>query len=148
MSGLTIKQENFCLAYVETSNASEAYRHVYDCTKMKEATINRAAKELMDNPKITARLAELRKAAAEATQLTLTTHLSKLAELRDKAAGAQQFSAAITAEISRGKAGGLYVDRAELTGKDGGAIAVEQVSITTSRLQALRARLRENQTKG
>ncbi|MHA0947931.1 terminase small subunit [Enterobacter ludwigii] len=29
MAGLTIKQEAFCQAYIETGNASEAYRRGY-----------------------------------------------------------------------------------------------------------------------
>jgi phage terminase small subunit len=37
---LTVKQENFCLAYMETGNASEAYRRAYNAGKMKPAVIN------------------------------------------------------------------------------------------------------------
>lgn len=57
---LTQKQENFCLAYIETGNASEAYRQAYSSGKMTAATVHRKAKELMDNGKIPARLEELR----------------------------------------------------------------------------------------
>ena len=57
---LTPKQESFCLAYLETGNASEAYRTSYDASKMKPDTVHRSSKELLDNPKITARLQELR----------------------------------------------------------------------------------------
>lgn len=57
---LTPKQEAFCLAYMETGNASEAYRMAYSAEKMKPETVSRSAKELMDNPKITTRLEELR----------------------------------------------------------------------------------------
>ena len=32
MNELTQKQENFCLAYIETGNASEAYRKAYNAT--------------------------------------------------------------------------------------------------------------------
>ena len=60
MSGLTPKQEHFVAVYLKTSNASEAYRQAYDCSGMKDATINREAKVLMDNHKIATRLAELR----------------------------------------------------------------------------------------
>lgn len=47
----------------EAGNASEAYRRAYDAGKMKAATVNRKAKELMDNGKITARIEELCKLA-------------------------------------------------------------------------------------
>ena len=115
---LTQKQEFFCLAYIETGNASKAYRRVYSADKMKPETINRNAKALMDNNKIATRLSELRAPVVEATQLTLEKHLKTLAELRDKAAKNCMFSAAVTAEVARGKAAGLYTDKHEI--KDDG----------------------------
>jgi hypothetical protein len=55
---LTPKQEKFCSLYIDTGNASEAYRKAYSAKKSKPETINRCAKELLDNPKITARIKE------------------------------------------------------------------------------------------
>lgn len=110
---LTPKQEGFCLDYIATGNASEAYRRNYDCGKMKETTIGRTAKEVLDNHKITARIEELRKPIREKAGLTLEEHLQTLKNLRDKADKAGQFTAAITAETNRGKASGLYVDKSE-----------------------------------
>ena len=112
---LTIKQENFCLAYIETGNASEAYRRSYDANAMQESTINRKAKDLLDNGKITARIAELRKPVVEAAQITLADHLSALERLRDKAEQEGKYSAAVSAEMARGKASGLYVEKVEAT---------------------------------
>src|SRR5262249_16875993 len=40
-------------------------------------------------------------------------HISKLAELRDKAAAAGKFGDAISAEVSRGRALGYYIERRE-----------------------------------
>ena len=94
---LTPKQEAFCLAYVETGNASEAYRRAYNAENMKPATVNRKAKMLK-------------------SKLTLESHLEKLRELRDAAADFGQFSAAIRAEIARGKAAGLYTEKVNLSG--------------------------------
>ncbi len=59
MAKLTPKQEGFCQSYIETGNASEAYRLNYNAGKMSEAAINVAAHELLNNPKITLRVAEL-----------------------------------------------------------------------------------------
>nr|DAE61773.1 MAG TPA: Terminase small subunit [Caudoviricetes sp.] len=56
---LTPKQEKFCNAYIETGNASEAYRLAYSCQNMKSETVNRMAFELVNNRKIAARVAEL-----------------------------------------------------------------------------------------
>ena len=112
-SSLTPKQQNFCLAYLETGNASEAYRQAYDAEKMKADTIAKRAHELLADGKITGRLDELRQPAVEAAQVTLENHLHQLAELREAALAAEQYSAAITAEFHRGKAAGLYVERSE-----------------------------------
>lgn len=120
---LTPKQEAFCLAYIETGNASEAYRRSYDAANMSESSINRKAKELLDNGKIAARIQELRAPAVKAAQVTLEEHLNDLKRLRDAAEQDQKYGPAISAEIARGKASGLYVERQEITGKDGAPIS-------------------------
>lgn len=112
---LTQKQEAFCCAYIETGNASEAYRRSYDAENMARPTVNRKAALLMDNPKITARLKELRRPVVESAQLTLEVHLNKLAELRDAALKEGKYSAAVQAEIARGKAAGITNEKPELT---------------------------------
>lgn len=111
--GLTQKQEAFCIAYVETGNASEAYRRAYDAAGMQPATVNRKAKELLDNGKIAARLAEIRGPVVEAARVTLEAHLARLHGLSVAAEQAMQYSAAISAEVSRGKAAGLYVEKVD-----------------------------------
>lgn len=78
---LTPKQEGFCRDYIETGNATEAYRRNYDCSKMKAESIGRKAKELYDNVKITARIRELQKELNEESKyrkLDLLDHLSKV----------------------------------------------------------------------
>lgn len=107
------KQESFCLKYLETGNASEAYRFAYDASRMKPTTVNRTAKELLDNPKIAARLAELRKPVIEKAQMTLEQHLDDLKRLRDSAWASEKYGPAIQAEIARGKASGYYIERVE-----------------------------------
>lgn len=115
MSKLTLKQENFCQAYLRTGNASEAYRQAYNVGKdTKEATINRTAKELMDTPKIAARIEELRRPALLATQLTVESHLAELALLRDAAVYTGHMGAAVTAEVKRGEVAGFYIERKEI----------------------------------
>jgi phage terminase small subunit len=111
VSKLTIKQDNFCLAYIETGNASEAYRRAFDTSRMKPESVNRKAKELLDNGKIAARLQELRKPAVEKAQLTLEQHLDDLKRLRDAAEADAKYGPAIQAEVARGKASGFYVEK-------------------------------------
>jgi len=69
-STLTPKQEAFCIAYLKSGNATEAYRLSYSVTTKNEATHNRTAKELIDNPKIAARISALRQPAIEAAQVS------------------------------------------------------------------------------
>lgn len=116
---LTQKQETFCLEYLKAGNASEAYRMAYDAKSMKPASIHRRAKELMHNGKIAARVAELRAPATKNAQITLGSHLRRLSLLRKKAEKLGQMSAAIAAEVARGKAAGLYVEKVEHTGDVG-----------------------------
>ena len=108
---LTQKQQRFCSEYVKCGNAAEAYRRAYRAEKMKPATVQNNAYKLMCNNEIATTLQGLRDAAAKEAQVTLEGHLNKLAELRDMAIEEGQLSAAITAEVSRGKAAGLYAER-------------------------------------
>ena len=122
---LTLKQEDFCRVYVELGNASAAYRQAYNAEKMKPDSINRMAHELLKNLKIASRIKELRAPVREATQITLVSRLEDLKKLRDKAVSHGQLSAAINAEIARGKVVGLYVDKQEITGKGGGPVMLD-----------------------
>ncbi len=136
MSGLTQKQEWFCLAYIETGNASEAYRMAYDAGRMKDATIHKRASELMADGEIAGRVSELRKPAVEAAMMTLSGHLTTLAELRDAAKTAEDYDAAIRAEVKRGEASGFYVERKE-AGKPGAFSGMTQSQLEEEAREAL-----------
>ena len=63
--GLTPQQEAFARAVASGKSLSDAYRDAYHSDRMKPATINRRASELMAHGKVTARVAELRAELAE-----------------------------------------------------------------------------------
>lgn len=113
---LTPKQEKFCLEYLKTGNASEAYRQTYNTERMKPESINRLAVQLLRNVKIGSRLEALRAPEVKKAQITLGSHLARLSLLRKKAEKLGQMSAAISAEVARGKAAGLYVEKVEHSG--------------------------------
>jgi phage terminase small subunit len=119
---LTPKQEAFAQAVATGKTQADAYRHAFNASKMKAQTIQSKACLLMADGKVRARVAELRKPVVEAVQITLASHLSRLADLSDKAEQEGKYSAAVAAEIARGKASGLYVDKVENTGPNGGPI--------------------------
>lgn len=112
---LTTKQEAFCLAYIESGSASDAYRKAGYSPKMSDKTVWEESCRLLKNPKVAARVQELRQPAAEAAGITLESHLADLERLRDLAKERHQYSAAIAAEIARGKAAGVHVEKTEST---------------------------------
>ena len=81
LNRLTIKQEKFCIKYVECGNASEAYRFAYSCGNMKAETVNVKAVELLNNGKITARVKELQDELKAKSDITKEKVLSELAKI-------------------------------------------------------------------
>lgn len=78
---ITPKEEAFCLAYIETGNASEAYRRAYSAKNMKPSTVNRKASGLLDKGKIGARLDELRKGHLKRHEVTVDRIVAELAKI-------------------------------------------------------------------
>jgi phage terminase small subunit len=113
MSNLTQKQEAFCIEVASGVHQNQAYKTVYSTQSNTDKTIGEKASRFMADPKIKARIAELRKPVIEKMQITLESHLAELARLRSVAEEKGQINAAITAETNRGKASGLYVDKVE-----------------------------------
>ncbi|MBI1425791.1 MAG: terminase [Gammaproteobacteria bacterium] len=131
MAGLTQKQEKFCQLFIETGNASEAYRKAYDASRMKAATINRKAKEVLDNGKITARLNVLRAEHRQRHDVTVDSLTEELEQARTLALAEKQSSAAVSASMGKAKLHGLIVDKNEHTGKDGAPL-VPVLNVTIS----------------
>lgn len=113
---LTPQQEKFAQSVASGMNQSDAYRSAYkvkDTTKPESVNVN--ASKLMADANIALRVEELRKPIVKAAQLTLEQHLNDLKGLRNMATKEGQYSAAISAEVARGKAAGLYTDKVEAT---------------------------------
>ncbi|CUK21911.1 terminase small subunit [Achromobacter xylosoxidans] len=121
---LTPKQEAFALAYVETGNASEAYRRSYSAEKMKPAVVAVKASELLAHGKVSVRVAELQAAHAERHKLTVDDLLRELEEARQAALTAEsvQSSAAVAATMGKAKLLGLDKQVVEHSGPNGGPI--------------------------
>ncbi|EPS1557741.1 MULTISPECIES: terminase small subunit [Proteus] len=106
---LTVKQEKFCQAYVETGNASEAYRMAYATDKMKATSINSKAYELLNNGEVTVRVAQLQQEHRTKHDITVSDLLKELEEARQKALSAEtpQASAAVAATMGKARLTGL-----------------------------------------
>ena len=131
---LTIKQEKFCMVYIETGNASEAYRQAYNCENMKEATINRNAKMMIDDNKISTRIKELKSGHVKRHELTIDDLVKQLEEARQVALTLEnpQCSAAISATMGTAKLLGLVVDKTDIKLTNAKELTNEQLAAIAS----------------
>ena len=115
---LTIKQEKFCQLVVELGDNSKAYRGAYDASRMKPESVHRKARELIENVKVAARIAELREELAKAHRCTVDSLLRELEEARTVALSCEtpQSSAAVAATMGKAKLCGLDKQLVELSG--------------------------------
>lgn len=113
---MTPKQEQFARLYVETGNASEAYRRAYDAEKMKPETVTNEAYKLLQDPDITAMIDGLKAEHKARHYVTVDSVLDELEQARQRALSAPtpQSSAAVSATMGKAKILGLIVDKTEL----------------------------------
>lgn len=138
MADLTPKQEAFCLAFLETGNAAEAYRRAYDVAPdAKDSWIYVEACQLLDHPKIAPRLAELRDQAERLSIFNLSAAMDEFEQARKLALTEKNPSAMVAATTGKVKLFGLdRPAKIEHTGKDGGAIQTEEVGSGAAKLAA------------
>lgn len=107
--GLTPKQEKFCQLYIELGNASEAYRQAYNCSKMTEKTVNEEAIRLLNNPKITPRIEELKNTHQQRHNISIDKLLDRLDRIYQGSMAEKkpQYGVAITAVMSQARLLGL-----------------------------------------
>lgn len=148
---LTVKQQAFVLAYVETGNASEAYRRAYNAKDMAPATINRKAAELLAHGKITARIDQLQSKAAAKAVLNRSWVLDRLMKNARICMGEEKIKVTITPKegepfdheitdrdaaaankalelLGKTDEARVFVDRQEISGPGGGPIEINDAS--------------------
>jgi hypothetical protein len=123
---LTSKQEAFAQWVAAGKTPPEAYLLAYD-TAGNMVTVEPESYRVFKHPAVAARIQQLRD---QAHAIKLKQHLKDLEELRDAAKGDAQFSAAITAEVARGKASGLYIERKEVAMQQVPQLIIERPSET------------------
>lgn len=113
---MTPKQEQFARLYVETGNASEAYRQAYNTDNMKPETVTNEAYKLLQDPDISAMVDGLKEEARQRHAVTVGDLLHELEQPRAAALAAPtpQSSAAVSATMGKAKMLGLLVDKAEI----------------------------------
>lgn len=78
---LTAKQEAFCLAYIETGNASEAYRRAYNCKNSKPSSINVNACKLLADTNVQQRVSALKTRVQTDSIMTRQEALERLSRI-------------------------------------------------------------------
>jgi len=121
----TDKMELFCLVYVETGNASEAYRRSYNTANMADKTAQREGYNTLQKPQVQARIEELRNQVMDRHEITVDTLLLELEQARRLALETKKAAAAVTATMGKAKLLGLDKQIVELTGKDGAPIETQ-----------------------
>jgi phage terminase small subunit len=117
MNMLTSKQEAFAISVASGKTQADAYRDAYNVKPTTSpASVQNKASLLMKKGEVRVRVEELKKPIIEASGITLESHLNRLAHLGQKAEEAESYTAAISAEVARGKVAQLYTERVELTG--------------------------------
>ena len=112
---LTPKQEAFAAAFIETSNASEAYRTAYDVredTKPESIWVN--ASKLLSDAKVAQRVAELQQEHRERHAVTVDSLTLELEEARIVATSEKQGAAMTSATMGKAKLHGLLVEKNEI----------------------------------
>jgi len=107
-----MKQDKFCRLVVAGRGKRDAYREAYDAENMKDKSCSVAAAELMANPNIQARMAELEEDVAQAARLTPEWILRGLME---EAVGAKEASARVRAQELLGKYLKMFREQTDLT---------------------------------
>ena len=109
---MTPKQADFIALYLETQNASEAYKRAYNSTG-KPNTIHRKASELLKHPVIKAEVQTMQAQARERNQVTIDNVVDELEEARQIAKQSGNAAAMVSATLGKAKVLGLVVDKQE-----------------------------------
>ncbi|MBK8467822.1 MAG: terminase small subunit [Chloracidobacterium sp.] len=120
---MTPKQEAFARAYVETGNASEAYRRSYDAGNMKDNVVTQKAYELLNHGEVSVMVETLKAKAQKKHDITV----EKLTEMALEAykeskrisnTGQMQTASMVKAAEFLGKLHGLVIEKREITHKE------------------------------
>lgn len=111
---LSPRHKKFCQLYIQGMSGAEAARRA-GFTKHKFGAKAQGSALLRRNPLIRNHIIDLMTRERERAAVSMESHLTELSRLRDEAADSGQISSAISAEISRGKVAGLYIEKKEVT---------------------------------
>lgn len=120
---LTQKQEAFVQGILEGMSQADAYRSAYPNQRMTDKTLWESASKLMKNPKVTARLKELRDELAKPTIMSAQERLEWLTKLIQSKE--ETTSDKLKAADIMNKMQGEYVQKVEADVKSEVTISIE-----------------------
>uniref|UniRef100_A0A2A4YV36 Terminase n=1 Tax=OCS116 cluster bacterium TaxID=2030921 RepID=A0A2A4YV36_9PROT len=107
-TNLSPKQERFALRYLESGNATKAYKHAYNVSANSNVhTLHREGCKLLNHPKIAPRIAELQKVAQAETMVTLEKLTKELNDTIELAQKQKQPAVMVRAIMAKAKLHGL-----------------------------------------
>lgn len=110
---LTEQQMRFAQELVTNEGRKTKYECAIDAGYAKDSARTRASE--LTNPKkfplVVKYIGELREEYQKKYEVTFENHIAELAKLREESRKKGAWSAAINAEVARGKAAGLYVEQ-------------------------------------
>lgn len=107
---LTAKQEQFVQNIITGMSQADAYRSAYPNQRMSDKTVWETASKLMANPKVIARVTELRNELAKPSIMTAQERLEWLTEVIN---GEEDVNAKLKAVDIMNKMQGEYVTKVE-----------------------------------
>ena len=127
-SDITVKQEAFALAYVETGNASEAYRRAYDVKPdAKPEGIWVDACKTLGKPNVALRVMQLKEQHAKRHDITVDSLTDMLVSDRELARKVEEPKAAIDAVMAIAKLHGKIIDKVEAKSQVQASVSVASV---------------------
>lgn len=111
LPALTSTEDTFALCVIEYGgNLGAAYRAAFGDNVSNPAA---KARELLLRPEVAKRVMKLTEAVQESALISLGSHLTKLAEIRDLGITTGQLKVALSAERNRGEVAGFYQQAAK-----------------------------------
>ena len=104
---LSVKQEQFAQQFVETGVEAEAYRSAYSTANMSANAVYVEACRLLQTPKVSLRVAELREKAAKRSEIAVDDVIAGLREIAESSTAPD--SARVSAWMGISKVQGFIV---------------------------------------
>ena len=110
---LTDIQKRFSELYIYNEGRKTPYECAVEAGYAEDSARVRASE--LRNPKryplVVNYIGELREEIQQKYEVTFEKHIKELARIRDEALSKRSYSSAVNAEVSRGKAAGLYIEQ-------------------------------------